>query len=281
MKKLLIVAVLLCFSAMCFGCTTIYAQGVSAATDSSWKAVENSGVLKIGIDENFAPISYYNESDQPMGYGVDMASEVCRRLGVEAEFVSVTFGEAKDSLKEGAIDCIWSSNSCTELEADSTNQSFSYLKGSQVLLCLSESSAQTLVDLKGQRIGAKSGSIGEMALEKSTAFKSSLQSVGSYQDYSEAKKSLDGKKISAIVVDSFVAEYYQKQQPGLYTVLTKENGNTPEVLETGDYCVEFRPRDDTLAVKIEETLNKMAEDGTLSTLSKKWFSEDLSTVVSG
>ena len=42
-----------------------------------------------------------------------------------------------------------------------------------------------------------------------------------------------------------------------------------------EYVIGFRKGDNALKAKIEETLKEMAEDGTLATISRKWFSEDV------
>lgn len=280
MRKVFASILILC-CVLAAGCSSVSIQSASAAADPSWNDVKTANKLVIGIEESFYPMTYTNENGNPAGFGVDVATEVCRRLGIAAEFEPVIWSEAQDALDGGEIDCIWTSCSAVvSVQDPAYPHTGGYLAGSQAVLCLTESGAQNLADLKGQRIGVKRNSCGEQALEQSTAFRDSLASVNAYDDYESAKQSLDNKKISAVVMDYAAARYYQNQQPGIYTILSKNGGEEPEVLATDEYCVSFRQGAESLSLKIEETLAAMRNDGTLDTYQKKWFGSEFSPVSS-
>ena len=65
--------------------------------------------------------------------------------------------------------------------------------------------------------------------------------------------------------------------PGAYTILQDASGK-PVSLALEDYVVGFRKADSALKEKIEGALKEMAKDGTMATISKKWFGEDVTTV---
>lgn len=276
MRKILILLLILC-CILGTACSSSSAPS-AAATDPAWSSVEASKKLVIGIEESFYPMTYVNENGTPAGFGVDVATEACRRLGITAEFKPIVWSEAQEALENGEIDCIWTSCIAVVSSQDpAPPHTAGYLSGSQVVLCLTESGAQNLADLKGQRIGVKENSCGELALEQSTAFRDSLASVNAYDNYETAKQSLDNKKISAVVMDYAAARYYQEQQPGIYTILSKNGGSEPEVLSNDEYCVSFREDEVSLSLKIEEALMAMRSDGTMDTYQKKWFGADLSS----
>jgi polar amino acid transport system substrate-binding protein len=279
-KKALSALLLVC--AVCFslfGCSG-KSQSSSAVNDKSWDRARAAGKLIVGVEQNFPPMSFYDEKKQLSGYDIDIAAEAVKKLGIEAEFQPLSPAEIPNALEEGKIDCIWNYYSGASQDKTSENLTFSYMKSRQVVLCLAGTALQNLADLKGQRVGVKAGSGGQKAVEASTAFKKCLASIIEYKDYSEAKSSLDKQKISGIVMDEATARYYLEKYSDVYRILGKDGSEDAEVLETGDYCVAFRAENGSLARNVEDSLNGLNEDGTLSKFSKKWFGSDLSDMES-
>ena len=281
MKKTISALLLVCTVCSAFWGCAAKSQSASSSSDKSWDTVRAARKLVVGVESNFAPISFYDENQKLSGFGVETATEVGKDLSVTVEFKPVPLAQAETALESREIDCFWSDYQKTAQNDQTADFSFSYMKSGQVILCPAKAAVQNLADLKNQRIGVKDGSGGQQAIEDSTAFKECLAGVVTYKDYAEAKTSLDNKKISAVVMDQVAAEYYVKNQPDAYRILGKSENQPPQFLETGDYCVAFRSGDESLALKVKEQLSELAADGTLSKLSKKWFGSDLTTSSSG
>lgn len=245
----------------------------NSATDSRWEKIRNEKVLKIGIDETFAPV-FYQENGTLAGFGVETAAEMCRRLGLDPQFVSIDWSQYEAALTDGTVDCLWG-DICEE-DGTVLEVSFAYLQGKQVLLCRTSSQTDNLAQLKEQSLGVRDGSCGDMVMELSTEFRSSLQGTVEYENYTELIRALDEGTITGAVVDDVVADYYIAQAPEDYYILTSADGETQEVLAREAYCVAFPLGEQTLSVKIEEALVGMRDDGTIAALSQKWFGEDLS-----
>ncbi len=259
--------VLLTFS----GCASGTSGSSQGSQDSSWEQVASDGTLQIGIDEAFYPMSYNKDDGTPTGFFIDIATEACRRLEVEPEFIPIVWEDAGEMLSSGEIDCIWGDcSAASDAKTEELSYSEPFLQGSQVVVCLSETGIRNLADLSGQRIGARKSSCGLLALEESTAFRNSLASVSVYDSYDDAKTALDNKKISAVVMGYAAAQYYQNEQPDTYTVLERENGSA-EVLAEDSYCVSFLADAEALNAKVQGVLRAMKDDGTLDTYSAKWF----------
>ena len=73
MKKLMALALSLIFV---FSMTAL-------AEDDSLKRMTDSGKLILGLDDSFPPMGFNNEKGEIVGFDIDLATEVCARLGVE------------------------------------------------------------------------------------------------------------------------------------------------------------------------------------------------------
>ena len=280
MKKALSALLAVCAIGFSMGGCSGVSSSSSSPTDPSWNTVRTKDTLVVGVEENFEPLSFYDKDGNLTGFAVESAREVAQELGVAVEFKTLSPSKAQQALNNDEIDCFWSSYSKPTQQSELSNLTFGYMKSSQVVFALADGPLNNLADLKGQRVGVKEGSGGQQAVEASTAFKSCLAQLGTYQDYAQAKSSLDSKRISAVIMDEVSAEYYLKQAPEQYRILGQTGSDPAETLETGNYSVAFRKADESLTVKVQEALNELSEDGTISKLSKQWFGTDLSAASS-
>ncbi|MDR3147019.1 MAG: transporter substrate-binding domain-containing protein, partial [Treponema sp.] len=58
-------------------------EGGTSAVDNSLNSILSKKKLVLGLDDSFPPMGYRNENNEIVGYDVDLAKEVARRLGVE------------------------------------------------------------------------------------------------------------------------------------------------------------------------------------------------------
>ncbi|HEX2925727.1 MAG TPA: transporter substrate-binding domain-containing protein, partial [Ruminiclostridium sp.] len=75
-------------------------------------------------------------------------------------------------------------------------------------------------------------------------------------------------RLDAIVVDEVVARYYVKKDPKSYKVSSARLTNEPIGM-----C--FAKDNTALRDKAQKALEQMFADGTMKTISEKWFNDDL------
>ena len=75
----------------------------------------------------------------------------------------------------------------------------------------------------------------------------------------------------AVVMDKVVAMYYMEKEAGKYKILD-------ESLADEEYAIAFRKGDKALCNEVVKVLKEMREDGTLASIAKKWFGEDITTL---
>lgn len=58
-------------------------QPASTSVDDSWDKVKEKGKFVLGLDESFPPMGFTDENGEIVGFDIDVAREVCSRLGIE------------------------------------------------------------------------------------------------------------------------------------------------------------------------------------------------------
>lgn len=71
------------------------------------EAVESNHTLVMGFDVNNSPYSYQDENGDYTGFDLDLAKEVCKRLGYELELQPVDWTEREAELDNGTVDFVW------------------------------------------------------------------------------------------------------------------------------------------------------------------------------
>jgi polar amino acid transport system substrate-binding protein len=95
---------------------TVFAAGDTQAIgrDNSLETIINRKRFVMGLDDSFPPMGFRNERNEIVGYDVDLAREVARRLGVELVLRPIDWAAMEQKLNAGEIDCIWNGFTITE-----------------------------------------------------------------------------------------------------------------------------------------------------------------------
>jgi len=99
-----VLVVLLCLMA---------ALPAAAAGDGSLERVRRAGQLVVGIEGAFPPFNMFDETGELVGFDVDIAREIARRLGVDVQFVPTAWEGIVVGLLIGSYDAIISSLAIT------------------------------------------------------------------------------------------------------------------------------------------------------------------------
>jgi polar amino acid transport system substrate-binding protein len=216
-------------------------------------------------------MGYRNENNEIVGYDVDLAKEVARRMGIELVLQPIDWNAKEQELNTGEIDCIWNGFTITEERKANILYTPPYLKNAQVIVVKGSSPVTTLKDLTGKTAGTQAGSSSVDAIDEAPAFKSSLKEVIEYKDFLTALMDLDVGGIDAVVIDLVVANDNINRSGKDFRILR-------ETLGEEEFGVGFRKNDKALADKVWETLLAMAKDGTVAQIATKWLGADISII---
>lgn len=271
MKKLAkIVLALAVISAVAFtGCSKKASTAKSG--DNSLENLKAKGTFILGLDDSFPPLGFRDENNVIVGYDIDLAREVCKRLGVELICQPIDWDSKEQELANGKIDCIWNGLTMTEERIASMEFTKPYLNNAQVVVVRADSGINTLAELSGKTIGIQSGSSAQDALDDSPKFKDSLKDVVEFNENITALNDLEIKRIDGVVMDLIVANYSITTTGKPYKVLN-------ETLSPEQYGVAFKKGNVALAAEVQKTLEAMEKDGTVAAICDKWYGTNLSVI---
>ena len=253
--------------------TNAPANSGGSTEDTSLQYIKDRGKLILGLDDSFPPMGFRDDSNNIVGFDIDLAKEVAKKLGVELVLQPISWDAKDTELSTKNIDCIWNGFSITPEREKNLTMSMPYMENKIALVVKNNSDIQSMADMKGKSLAVQSGSSAEEALnsDANKAFKDSIGQVNGFSDYETALMDLETGNSEAVLMDSVVANY-----------MITESGKDYEVLDGSlvaeQYAIGFRKGDVALSDAVNNALKELKADGTVAKISTQWFGSDLTTI---
>ena len=249
-------------------------EDTTAADNTSAEAAEATesagGTLIVGFDQDFPPMGFIGDDGEFTGFDLELAQEVAKRLGLEYKPQPIAW-DAKDmELEAGNIDCIWNGFTMTGREDDYA-WTDAYMANTQVFVVAKDSGIASQADLAGKVVECQVDSSAEAALKEVPDLTATFKDLLTTADYNTAFMDLEQGAVDAIAMDVIVAGYQIQQRNADFVILD-------DSLSAEEYGVGFKKDNTELRDKVQKTLEEMAADGTLKSISEKWFGEDVTTI---
>jgi polar amino acid transport system substrate-binding protein len=258
--------------------TTLVTPEESAAPEGGdlLDEVMDAGVLLVSSDPNYAPQSFLNDAGELDGFDVDVAKEVADRLGVDVEFVTPDW----DMIVGGNWSARWdvSIGSMTPTEARSEVLWFTdpyYYTPASFAVHQDNTDITSVDDLSGKTLGLNDELAimgGEIVYDPPSGL-----DIRPYPTDAEAIQDLalgDGVRLDAVM----------SAQPTIQTAIDSgvdlKYVGTPAFYEPLVFALDkARGPSDAMVARLNEILDEMHADGTLTDLSLEWYGIDLTTLV--
>ncbi|OFI46428.1 ABC transporter substrate-binding protein [Floricoccus penangensis] len=238
--------------------------------DSSLSKVEDKKVLTVATSGTLFPSSYYNDKNELVGYDVDIAKEVAKRLNLKIEFKEYNVDGQIASLDKGETD--FAANDFG-LTAEDRKKKFSlstpikYSFTSLIVRKSDDSGIHSLDDLKGKKAAG----------EPNTSYMKFAEKMGAIPvTYDNATNDQYLTDVANGRTDVIINDYYlQKMSVGALPSIPVKilDGIYFDPSESGFL---FKKESDKLREKVDSTLKDMKKDGTLAKISNTYFGEDVS-----
>lgn len=236
------------------------------AADTSWERVKSAGQLVIGLDDAFPPMGFHDDSGKLVGFDIDAAEEVGRRLGIKIVWQPTEWKGVINSLYAKKFDCIWNGMSITPERQKKVAFTKPYLMDGQIATVrMDEAAIKGLEDLGGGKVGVQAGS---PALEAARELPKAAAEIREYDTNPKAFLDLEADRLDSVVVDNVTGRYYMASRPGKYRALAGYITKEP-------FGVAFRLEDAALRGMVQKTIDEMIADGGMGKISRKWFGEDV------
>lgn len=234
---------------------------------SDWAKIEEQGYFTCGITV-YAPMNYFDEEGNLVGFDTEFATAVAEQLGLEAKFQVISWPNKYMELNSGAIDLIW--NGFTYgMESDGVSRTEyvdftdAYLKNQQCLVTKADrvDELNSADALSGKKAVAEGGSSGEGVAQELAG---SEDNVTTFTSQASALMELSAGNADFAVIDYQMAKAMVGQGDYADLAINHAVEPDPEV-----YAVGCRKGSD-LTAKINEAIKTLSENGKLAELAEKY-----------
>jgi cystine transport system substrate-binding protein len=253
------------------GCTTSDSEpggsgATSDGTDPSLSEVQDAGVLVVGTEGTYRPFSYHDEgSGELTGYDVELIEAVASELGVDAEFQETQWDAIFAGLEAGRFDVIANQVSITPEREEAYTFSTPYAVSTGVIVVRADNDSITSFEsLEGERTAQSLTSNWYALAEESGA------TIEAVEGWAQAVALVEQGRVDATINDTLTFLDYAQNN---------DASNLKVAAETEDQsrsAFVFRKGSTALAEAVDEALADLAEDGTLTEISEKYFGADVS-----
>ena len=248
------------------GCGSSASKNQPAAKSGAlYSQIKSSKEIKIGTEGVYAPYSFHDESGKLVGYDVEVAEQVAKKLGVKPVFVETKWDAMIAGLDAGRFDVIANQVAVTEERKQKYEFSNPYIFIHGVLLTSkANNQIKTFTDLKGKKAAQTLTSNWGKTSEK---YGATLVGVDGFEQSAELIQA--GRADATINAEVAFLDYMKK----------KPNADLKVVATTKEAIVcalPIKKGNAELVKDINKALAELQADGTLTKLSLKYFGKDVS-----
>jgi polar amino acid transport system substrate-binding protein len=227
--------------------------------DDALAAVRARGALRWGADmQGGEPFVFQHAEDgRLVGFEVEIAEALARRLGVRAEFVQSDWHHLMPSLERGDFDVILNGLEVTPGRRARIAFTRPYYAFTETLVVRRDDRAtDSLAALAGRRVGTLGGSLAADVVAAAPGVRTVL-----YEGVEEPYTDLERGRIDAVVLDDIIAARYGLVRPTLRLAAT---------VGDGVYAIGVRPDATALLGAVDAALGALADSGELRAILERW-----------
>lgn len=139
-------------------------EASSEAAESDWAYIQEKGEMTVGMTL-FAPMNYYDDNNEFVGFDTELANAVGEKLGIKINFVEINWDAKEIELNSKNIDCIWNGMCITEERKENMSVTDAYLYNTQAMVMKADREQEIMSNVSGLTVTAEQGSTGEGKIE--------------------------------------------------------------------------------------------------------------------
>lgn len=266
-KALLAVAAAVTLVALA-GCTATGAAVNSAepAAGTSLADVQKAGKLVVATEGTYRPFNFHKGgSGELTGYDVDVITAVADKLGVSADFKETQFDGIFAGLEAGRFDVIANQISINPQREAVYDFSEPYTVSPGVLIV-----AETNTDITSFATLSGRSSAQSLTSNWYKVAEDAGATVQSVEGWAQAAELVRQGRVDATVNDELTFLDYQKTEGDTGLKIVADTN------EKSKNAFAFRKGSAELVAAVNKALDELRADGTLASISEKYFGKDVS-----
>lgn len=256
------------------GSETETSSNEGSSSDSTWAEIEEAGEIVAATSGTLIAASYYpegtegNEEDLT-GYDVEVMREIANRLGMDVSFEIMGIDSMLPAVNSGRIDVAINDIEATDSRKEefAFSEPYKYSYSTMVVREEDNSGIESLEDLEGKVAGGGATTIYSQIAEH---FGAEIKTYGNAPNEAYLRDVHEGRT-DVIVNDYYLSSFGVAAFPEFDIHLHPDLKFHPT-----EQAIVMPKNAETLQERINEALNEMREDGTLSELAKEFYNEDAS-----
>ena len=245
----------------------------AAAQDSTLKKIRDTGTIKIGHRDASVPFSYLDDSQKPIGYGVDICLKIADAVkanlklpNLKVEFVPVTSQTRIPVLTGGNIDleCGSTTNSVERQKQVAFAPTY-FMTGTKIVVKKS-SGIKGYDDLKGKTVVFTQGTTNERAMKAYNDEKKLGINFIPAKDHAESFLTVDTGRAVAFPMDDIILYglIANARNPGDFVVVGDFISDDP-------YGIMMRKDDAEFKKLVDGVVSGLYKSGEINKIYTKWF----------
>lgn len=239
----------------------------SSATLNKLDSIQKSGKLVVALEGAWQPWSYHDSSDTLVGYDVEVSRAIAEKLGVEPEYVESDWDSLFAGLDAGRYDMVCNGVEVTEERAKTYafTTPYGYIHTALAVRKDNED-IHSFEDLKGK---TTANSLASTYMELAESYGATVQGIDTLE---ETIQLLTAGRIDATLnADVSFYDYLNVHPEADFKLVA-------QTAEASHVAIPVLKSEDTAYLDALNTaIDALRADGTLKTLSEKYFGQDISS----
>jgi ABC-type amino acid transport substrate-binding protein len=189
----------------------------SAAAAADLPEIKKRGKLLAATSGNLLPVSYVNEKNELVGYDIELAHYIEKKLGLPIDIAKLDFKGIMPGLQTGRFDAVFSNVNITEERKKIFDYSIPYSRSMiMAVVRTGVDDVKSYKDLKGKNVGGISGGAdGELPAREIEKQYGEFKSFKGYPGNAELFADLAVGRIDVAISPDTAAAAFLKSRPGV------------------------------------------------------------------
>ncbi|MEI2466824.1 transporter substrate-binding domain-containing protein [Niallia taxi] len=208
----------------------------------------------------FKPFSYINDDLTMSGFDIEVGEALAKEMGLEPVQKRIKFKGIVEGVKTGRADAAVASHTINPQRSKYVAFSTPYYYSGPQIFTRPDSNIKTVKDLEGKEVAVAKGSTYADTASKYT------DKVKTYDSDITALQALSSGRHDAVITDFVTGKSAAKEGFKI---------KAQELISRSEQAIVLPQDNPKLLKKINEALDELRKDGTLTKISLKYFGEDI------